>query len=75
MADERYIKELLYEREGYQRRLATAEEAEDEEMATEQKGNIAAVNAVLKQLGHGAASPAKRAETRPAKARTTRKKA
>ena len=75
MADENYIKELLFERSGHERRLKTAEDAEDAEAATEAKGNIAVINAELKRRGHGAKPPAKRAETRPAKARTTRKKA
>ena len=75
MSDKEYIAALLYEREGYEHRLETAEEEGNDEMATEQKGNIAAIDKELKRVGHEAKAPAKRAETRPARSGTTRKRA
>jgi hypothetical protein len=59
------IKALLYERSGYEAKLANAK---TDEAKAEQKANIAAVNASLKAFGYEAKAPAKRAEKRPAKA-------
>jgi hypothetical protein len=66
--DAETVKALLYERTGYEARLAVAKEANADEEVAVQKENIAAVNKSLKAHGHEAAAPAKRAETRPAKA-------
>jgi hypothetical protein len=66
--DAETVKALLYERQGYENRLAFAKEAENDDEVAVQKANIAAVNASLKHFGHEAKAPAKAAETRPAKA-------
>ncbi len=60
-ADEETVKALLYERSGYEARLAQADT--DEEKAA-QKENIAAVNKSLKHYGHEAKAPSQRAEKR-----------
>lgn len=74
MSDELHkqnIEALLYERSGYETRLA---QAEDDATKEEQKANIAAVNVQLNRLGYKLDATAKAAEKKTT-VKTTSKKA
>ena len=62
----RTVADLLRERVGYERRMASFEAEENADAAGAMQDRIDQVNAQLRHFGHDAAPAAKRSEKRPA---------